>query len=138
VSPWINATGPGRGAAPDFLSQPAQKIIRLDLARNVALFSREIEVPLAPFMGIVAVAPPPETPRVSTKPPGAYGGNIDFKHLTAGSTLYLPVFNDGALFTGDGHGGRGTAKSTAGDRDLLTPTLQFFVLGAGTLMKYPR
>ena len=137
----INATGPGRGAAPDLLSRPAQKIIRLDLARNVALFSPAIEVPLAPFMGIVAVAPPPETPRVSTRPPGAFGGNMDFKHLVAGSTLNLPVFNDGALFyTGDGHGvqGDGEVDGTAIEIS-LTPTLQFMLhRGAGKAMNWPR
>ena len=137
----INATGPGRGAAPALLAQPAQKLIRLDLARNVALFSAAVEVPLAPFMGIVAVAPPPETPRVSTRPPGAFGGNIDFKHLIAGSTLYLPVFNDGALFyTGDGHGvqGDGEVDGTAIEIS-LTPTLQFMLhKGAGKTMKWPR
>jgi acetamidase/formamidase len=137
----INATGPGRGAAPRLLAEPAQKIIRLDLARNVALFSTAVEVPLAPFMGIVAVAPPPETPRVSTRPPGAFGGNMDFKHLVAGSTLYLPVFNDGALFyTGDGHGvqGDGEVDGTAIEVS-LTPTLQFFVhKKAGKAMNWPR
>ena len=100
----VNSTGPGWGAAPDLLDKPAAKVIRLDLERRVALFAENVEVPLAPFMGIVAVAPPPELKQVSTKPPGAFGGNIDFRHLTAGSTLYLPVFNEGALFyTGDGH-----------------------------------
>jgi acetamidase/formamidase len=137
----INATGPGRGAAPEFLSQPAQKIIQLDLARNVALFASGVEVPLAPFMGIVAVAPPPETPRVSTRPPGPFGGNLDFKHLVAGSTLYLPVFNDGALFyTGDGHGvqGDGEVDGTAIEIS-LTPTMQFFAYrGAGATMKWPQ
>ena len=137
----INATGPGRGAAPELLSQAAQKIIHLDLARNVALFSDEVEVPLAPFMGIMAVAPPPETPRVNTRPPGAYGGNMDFKHLVAGATLYLPVFNDGALFyTGDGHGvqGDGEVDGTAIEIS-LTPTLQFFLHeGVGKAMKWPR
>jgi len=87
----VNATGPGSGVVPDLLTKSEQKIIKLDLKRNVALFAKEVEVPLAPFMGIVAVAPPPQLKRVSTKPPGAFGGNIDFKHLVAGSTLYLPV-----------------------------------------------
>ena len=67
----------------------------------MAFFPGDIEVQLAPFMGIIAVAPPPELVRVSTKPPGPYGGNMDCKHLTAGSTLYLPVFNAGALAPGD-------------------------------------
>ena len=137
----VNATGPGSGAVPDLLTQPEQKIIKLDLKRRVALFSKDVEVPLAPFMGIVAVAPPPQRVRVSTKPPGAFGGNIDFKHLVAGSTLYLPVFNDGALFyTGDGHAcqGDGEVDGTAIEIS-LTPTLRLIVhKGAGKNMNWPR
>jgi acetamidase/formamidase len=137
----INATGPGRGVLPDLLAQPASKVIRLDLERRVALFSRDIEVPLAPFMGIVAVAPPPDLVRVSTKPPGPFGGNIDFKHLTAGATLYLPVFNEGALFyIGDGHAmqGDGEVDGTAIEIS-LTPTLQLIVhKGSGKTMNWPR
>ena len=137
----VNATGPGSGFVPDLLTKAEQKIIHLDLKRNVALFARDVEVPLAPFMGIVAVAPPPRLKRVSTKPPGAFGGNIDFKHLIAGSTLYLPVFNDGALFyTGDGHAcqGDGEVDGTAIEIS-LTPTLQLIVhKGAGRAMNWPR
>lgn len=137
----VNATGPGRGAVPDLLAQAAQKVIRLDLGRGVALFSRDVEVPLAPFMGIVAVAPPPRLRRVSTKPPGAFGGNLDFRHLVAGSTLFLPVFNDGALlYTGDGHAcqGDGEVDGTAIEIS-LTPTVQLIVHdGAGKDMKWPR
>ncbi|MGH8661262.1 MAG: acetamidase/formamidase family protein [Burkholderiales bacterium] len=137
----VNATGPGRGAVPDLLAQAAQKVIRLDLGRGVALFSKDVEVPLAPFMGIIAVAPPPQLKHVSTKPPGAFGGNLDFRHLVAGSTLYLPVFNDGALlYTGDGHAcqGDGEVDGTAIEIS-LTPTLQLIVHeGAGRDMKWPR
>jgi acetamidase/formamidase len=137
----VNSTGPGWGAVPDLLKEAAQKVIKLDLKRRVALFARDVEVPLAPFMGIVAVAPPPALKRVSTKPPGAFGGNIDFKHLTAGGTLYLPVFNDGALFyTGDGHAcqGDGEVDGTAIEIS-LTPTLQLIVhKHAGRAMSWPR
>jgi acetamidase/formamidase len=137
----VNSTGPGWGAAPDLLKEAAQKVIKLDLKRRVALFAKGVEVPLAPFMGIVAVAPPPALKRVSTKPPGAFGGNIDFRHLTAGATLYLPVFNDGALFyTGDGHAcqGDGEVDGTAIEIS-LTPTLQLIVhKGAGGNMSWPR
>ena len=126
---------------PDLLAQAAQKVIRLDLERGVALFTRSVEVPLAPFMGIMAVAPPAELKRVSTKPPGAFGGNLDFRHLVAGSTLYLPIFNDGALFyTGDGHAcqGDGEVDGTAIEIS-LTPTVQLVVhKGAGRDMKWPR
>lgn len=137
----VNSTGPGSGAVPDLLGKPVQKVIRLDLKRKVALFAREVTVPLAPFMGIVAVAPPPEQKRVSTKPPGPFGGNLDFKHLVAGSTLFLPVFNDGALFyAGDGHAcqGDGEVDGTAIEIS-LTPTVQLIVHpGAGVKMKWPR
>jgi acetamidase/formamidase len=137
----VNATGPGRGAVPDLLTQPAQKVIRLDLKRRVALFAKGVQVPLAPFMGIVAVAPPPSLRRVSTKPPGAFGGNLDFRHLVAGATLYLPVFNEGALlYTGDGHAcqGDGEVDGTAIEIS-LTPTLQLIVRkGAGKGMRWPR
>ncbi len=137
----VNSTGPGSGAVPDLLAQAEQKVIKLDLQRKVALFASEVEVPLAPFMGIVAVAPPPRLKRVSTKPPGAFGGNIDFKHLIAGSTLYLPVFNEGALFyTGDGHAcqGDGEVDGTAIEIS-LAPTMQLIVhQGAGKAMNWPR
>lgn len=137
----VNSTGPGWGAAPDLLDEPAAKVLKLDLARKIALFSPNIEIPLAPFMGIVAVAPPPQTPRVSTKPPGPFGGNIDFKHLTAGAILYLPVFNEGALFyTGDGHAvqGDGEVDGTAIEISLAA-TVQLIVHKArGREMKWPR
>jgi acetamidase/formamidase len=137
----VNATGPGRGAVPDLLAQPAQKVIKLDRKRRVALFAKGVEVPLAPFMGIIAVAPPPNLRRVSTKPPGAFGGNLDFRHLVAGATLYLPVFNEGALlYTGDGHAcqGDGEVDGTAIEIS-LAPTLRLIVhKGAGRAMRWPR
>jgi acetamidase/formamidase len=137
----VNSTGPGSGAAPDLLAEPAQRIIKLDPARKVALFAPGIEIPLAPFTGIVAVAPPLEISPASTKPPGAFGGNLDFKHLTAGATLYLPVFNGGALFyIGDGHAcqGDGEVDGTAIEIS-LTPTVQLIVhKGAGKGVNAPR
>ena len=87
--------------------------------REVALISDDIHVPLAPFMGILAVAPDPvvgqpgvTVPGVQgSRPPGAFGGNLDVKDLKAGTTLYLPVFHEGALFyTGDGHGAQGDGE----------------------------
>jgi acetamidase/formamidase len=46
-----------------------------------------------------------------TRPPGAFGGNLDVRELCAGSRLYLPVFNRGALFScGDGHAAQGDGE----------------------------
>jgi len=137
----VNGIGPGSGVLPDLLSARVAPVIRLDLERRVALFAGGTEIPLAPFMGIMSVAPPPERAPVSTKPPGEWGGNIDFKHLVAGSKLYLPVFNEGALFyTGDGHAAQGDGEVDGATIEIsLAPTLQFVVhKRAGKRMKWPR
>ena len=137
----VNFTNKGVGVLPELLTEPVFRIIRLDTERKVALLSPEIEVPLAPFMGIMAVAPPPDVKTVSSRPPGAFGGNLDLKQLTAGSTLYLPVYNAGALFfTGDAHAaqGDGEVDGTAIETS-LTPVFQFFVHKAkGKTLKWPR
>jgi acetamidase/formamidase len=70
-----------------------------------------ITLPLAPFFGVMGVAPPAEWGRLSTKEPRAHGGNLDNKELVAGSTLFLPVHVPGALFSaGDGHGMQGDGE----------------------------
>ncbi len=87
--------------------------------REVAFLSDDIHVPLAPFMGVLAVAPDPVVgqPGVSvpgvqgSRPPGPFGGNLDVKDLKAGTTLYLPVFHPGGLFyAGDPHGAQGDGE----------------------------
>lgn len=63
-----------------------------------------------PFMGVMGVAPA-EPGIHSTHPPRVTGGNIDCKELVAGSTLFLPVAVDGALFSvGDGHAAQGDGE----------------------------
>ncbi len=134
-----NGSGPERGVVPDLLTETNQKIIQLDLNRNVALFSKEIEVPLQPFMGIMAIAPPSNLGKVSSTPPGVYGGNLDLKDLTKGATLFLPVFQPGAQFvTGHGHSGQGDGEvnGTAIETS-LTGTFQF-ILHKGKRLEVPR
>src|SRR5712692_8368283 len=137
----VNNSGPTSGVLPGFLSAPAPKIIKLDTARNVAPLSDDIEVPLSPFLGIMSVAPSRDVLLVSSRPPWRWGGNIDFNKLTVGSSLYLPVFNNGAQFyTGDPHAaqGDGEVNGTAIEAS-LTATLQFVVhKGAGKSMRWPR
>jgi acetamidase/formamidase len=135
----VNNTGPGKGVLPQLLKEPAAKLIRVDLERRVALFADDIEIPLNPFMGIMAVAPPPSLGMVSSTPPGAWGGNIDLKFTGVGSSLYLPVFNRGAqFFTGDGHAVQGDGEVDGGAIEIsLKPTLQF-ILHKGKPIKAPR
>ena len=67
-------------------------------------------VRLAPFLGVLGM-PPPEPGVHSTIPPRRSGGNIDCKELVAGTTLYLPIPVDGALFSaGDGHAAQGDGE----------------------------
>lgn len=79
-------------------------------AEGYAVFKEGIHIPVNPFLGIVGVARE-EKGEFSTIPPYETGGNIDCKHITAGSTLYLPVKVKGALFScGDGHAAQGDGE----------------------------
>jgi acetamidase/formamidase len=135
----VNNTGPGKGVLPRLLKQPSARLIRIDLERHVALFSDDIEIPLNPFMGIMAVSPPTSLGMVSSTPPGAWGGNIDLRFCGIGSSLFLPVFNKGAqFFTGDGHAVQGDGEVDGGAIEIsLRPTLQFILHKTKTI-KLPR
>lgn len=106
-----NGFGPGRGYLPDDYPYPKTKIIPLDEKRMVAKFTSGIEIPLHPFFGSMGVAPPEASGRLSSAPPWIQAGNLDNKDLVAGSTLYIPVHAQGALFeVGDGHAGQGDGE----------------------------
>ncbi len=84
------------------------------LDEDVGHFVDGIEVPLDPFPGTIGIAPADETTR-SMGPPHDAGGNMDNKHLTAGTTLYLPVEVSGALLSiGDGHAAQGDGEICGG------------------------
>ncbi len=81
-----------------------------DLADGVAHFVDGTEIPLDMFPGIAGVAPGAEGEH-DTLPPRDVGGNTDVKHMTAGSTVYVPVETEGALFsTGDCHAAQGDGE----------------------------
>lgn len=132
------------------ISDNSRTLIRTAVSdgREFALLGDSVRIPLAPFMGIMAVAP--QAPAVgepgvtvpgvqSSRPPGVYGGNLDIKLLTAGATLYLPIFQAGALFyAGDPHGvqGDGEVSGTALEHS-LTGVFRF-VLHKGNAPDTPR
>jgi acetamidase/formamidase len=67
-------------------------------------------VPVRPFLGVMGVARAGDG-AFRTRPPGPFGGNLDVRELCAGSKLYLPVYNRGALFScGDGHAAQGDGE----------------------------
>ena len=105
-----NDSVPGKGLFPELTPKGQIKYFYLDVKNKQMQFSPGIIVPLAPFPGIVAVARP--TPgQYDSIPPGPFGGNMDLREMTEGSTLYLPVFTKGALlWTGDSHAGQGNGE----------------------------
>jgi acetamidase/formamidase len=106
-----NSIRPLVGALPADFSETKTIHILLDRARKVWRLPWGQEVPFRPFFGVMAVAPPPEWGVIPTPPPRRNGGNMDNKELVEGTTLYLPIFNDGALFSvGDGHGAQGDGE----------------------------
>ncbi|MEM6945610.1 MAG: acetamidase/formamidase family protein, partial [Pseudomonadota bacterium] len=105
------AIKPLLGALPDDFAEAAHMHIPIDRDRNICRLPWGLELPLDPFFGIMAVAPPKAWGRVGAAEPRAFGGNMDNKELKPGTTLYLPVFQEGALFmAGDGHGCQGDGE----------------------------
>jgi acetamidase/formamidase len=124
-----NGFSPRGGLLPEDFPRARTRIIPLDEKRMVAHFGDGIEIPLRPFFGSMGVAPPVGSGRISSVPPGNHAGNLDNRELVAGTTLFIPVHAQGALFAvGDGHAAQGdgeidiTALETS-----LVGTLQFVV-----------
>ncbi len=102
------ASIPGFGLLADDFPDGRYKVTRLD-GTDRAEFWPGVRVPIAPFCGELGVAP--ATGPLSTIPPDVHGGNMDTRHLVAGSTLFLPVFLAGANFSiGDGHATQGDGE----------------------------
>ena len=113
--------------------------IPLDTQAMVGRMPWGLDLPLHPFFGVMGVAPPPAWGDITSLIPRAHGGNLDNKELGAGSTLYLPVFVEGANFsTGDGHGAQGDGEvNVTAIETALTGTFEFHV-HKGMGLTYPR
>ena len=69
-----------------------------------------ITIDLQPMLGRVAVAPRGEE-AYNGLWPGDFGGNLDAQEVRVGTTVYLPVFHEGAYFYfGDGHARQGEGE----------------------------
>lgn len=106
-----NVIRPLAGALPEDFRETRLLHIPLDAEAMLARLPWGVDLPLRPFFGVMGTAPPPEWGAVTSIIPRAFGGNLDNKELIAGTTLFLPVFNDGALFScGDGHAAQGDGE----------------------------
>jgi acetamidase/formamidase len=135
----VNAFSPGGGVLPDDYPYAGLKLIRWSAGATSVQFAPGITLPLAPFFGSIGVAPPPLVGRISSRPPGYYGGNLDNKDLVVGSTLYLPVQVPGALLSiGDGHAMQGDGEVTGTALETsLRGTFELRVI-KGQRLKWPR
>jgi len=104
-------------------------------ARTVAFQARHgdftVELPLAPMLGTVGVAPTGREVR-SSLVPDRFGGNMDTPQMRAGATCYLGVNVDGAMFSiGDGHyrQGEGEACGTAVEGAMTTTVIVELIKG---------
>jgi acetamidase/formamidase len=98
----------GLGFLKERFSEPY--LFHWSLSGDVTRSLHPAVVPLRPFCGVMGVASA-EDGEFRTRPPGAFGGNMDVRELCTGATLYLPVFNRGALFSaGDPHAAQGDGE----------------------------
>jgi acetamidase/formamidase len=101
---------PGFGLLADEYPDPWLRISKLDPDAGRVRFAEEIGLPYRPFPGTIGVAPA-EPGSLPIVPPSRWGGNMDTKHLRAGTTLFLPVGVEGALFSlGDTHAAQGDGE----------------------------
>jgi acetamidase/formamidase len=107
-----NVQQPYRGALPDEFPGVFQRVIKIDRNAKTAEIAPDVVVPVnRPFFGTLGVAPPPAMGRISSGPPGVHTGNLDNKDIAAGTTLYMPIYAAGALFSvGDGHAAQGQGE----------------------------
>lgn len=112
---WM-AIIPGFGLlADEFDETIVLRTFEIDREKRMFEFSEGVRIPLAPFAGVMGVAPDTDE-LLNTIPPRANGGNLDDPSLTVGTTVYFPVFVPGALFSiGDTHAvqGYGEVSGTA-------------------------
>ncbi|KAI0643564.1 Formamidase [Trametes meyenii] len=143
---------PGFGVLLDEFPEPALKIWALHAhedGKDAAAMDGEygyawfdegkgIRIPLRPFAGEMGVAPGKPGAH-STIPPYATGGNVDTRHLTKGSTLYLPIEVEGALFSiGDGHAAQGDGEvSGSAIETTMNVTVRLTVLRDKPYVKTP-
>ena len=117
---------------------------RLDLSRNVGILdipasaSKRIEMPLRPMLGRLAVAPA-NGEAFGGLWPGNFGGNMDAADAREGTTVYLPVFYEGAYFYfGDGHALQGDGEICgSGLETTMDVTFQFDLI-KGRTIRWPR
>jgi len=105
-------SAPTPAPLPDEFPGFFRRIIPIDRQAKTAAVAPGVVVPVPrPFFGVMGVAPLPSMGRISSAPPGVHTGNLDNRDLSAGTTLFMPIYAPGALFSvGDAHAAQGQGE----------------------------
>jgi len=107
----FNVIKPGLGALPELFGFDRLIHLAIDRAARLVRAPFGIELRARPFFGVMGTAPAMSEGRVTSVVPGSFGGNMDNKHLGAGSVLMLPIaVESGLLSVGDGHAAQGDGE----------------------------
>ena len=126
---------PGLGFLEERFVEPFlfQWTLEGDVTRSLA----PAVVPLRPFCGVMGVAQA-AAGATRTRPPGAFGGNMDVRQLSAGAMLYLPVMVEGALFSaGDAHAAQGDGEVCINGMECPADATLRFTLHKGKTLAGP-
>jgi acetamidase/formamidase len=127
---------PGFGLLEEFKDPYLYKWALKD--KRFATFEKGIKIPIRPFCGVLGVVPP-ERGSFEVMPPGKHGGNMDIRHLTAGSRVEIPVWVDGALFSvGDVHAAMGDGEVCVCAIECAGEATLRFRLERGSRLRWPR
>ena len=134
-----NAIRPLAGTLPEDFHTTTLMHIAVDKAAGVCRLPWGTELALAPFFGVMGVAPPPAFGTIGSKEPRVHGGNLDLKELTVGASLFLPVWVEGGLFSvGDGHGVQGDGEVCVTALEMCLNGVFTFTVHKKTGQRMPR
>ena len=96
-----------------------------------------LKLPWEPFLGTLAVAPDLEA--ITALSPGPFGGNMDVPDVKPGNTVYLPVWNSGALvYTGDCHARQGQGELCGVAMEITSKITVVFDVIKDKAIEWPR
>jgi amidase len=109
----------------------------VDGGTNLANEELGVKLPWEPFLGTLAVAPDLEA--ITALAPGPFGGNMDVPDVRPGNTVYLPVWNEGALvYTGDCHARQGQGELCGVALEITSKVTVVFEVIKDAAIEWPR
>ena len=109
----------------------------VDGGNNLVNEELGVKLPWEPFLGTLAVAPDLEA--ITALSPGPFGGNMDVPDVKPGNTVYLPVWNSGALiYTGDCHARQGQGELCGVAMEITSRVTVVFEVIKDRAIEWPR